>query len=173
MELTLSVNMSQRQFYHPDLVTQLKSALMASSADPTRLLFEVPESTLIDNPDAAVAILQRMVDCNVHIAMDNFGHSLAPLNLLMRLPIDVVKIDPRLTLAADTTGRQQAVLESLIHLSHTLGIQVIAQGIENSAQLDALKRMGCELGQGPLLSQALDPARALQLAEIGTWTVAQ
>jgi Amt family ammonium transporter len=169
MDLTLTVNMSQRQFYHPDLVAQLKRALAASGADPSRLLFEVPETALSENPDAAVAILQRMVDCNVRIAVDDFGCSLAPLNHLVRLPIDVVKMDRRLTAAATTTGRQQAVLESLIHLSHTLGMQVIAQGIENTAQLEALKRMGCELGQGPLLSQALDPARALQLAGAGTW----
>jgi EAL domain-containing protein (putative c-di-GMP-specific phosphodiesterase class I) len=164
---------SQRQFYHPDLVAQLRSALTASGADPSRLLFEVPETTLSENPDAAVAILQRMVDCNVRIAVDEFGCSLAPLNHLVRLPIDVVKIDSRLTAAATTTGRQQAVLESLIHLSHMLGMQVIAQGIENQAQLDALARMGCELGQGPLLSLALDPERALQLAERGTWAVTQ
>jgi diguanylate cyclase (GGDEF)-like protein/PAS domain S-box-containing protein len=172
-DLCLTVNVSQRQFYHPDLVAQLRSALTASGADPSRLLFEVPETTLSENPDAAVAILQRMVDCNVRIAVDEFGCSLAPLNHLVRLPIDVVKIDSRLTAAATTTGRQQAVLESLIHLSHMLGMQVIAQGIENQAQLDALARMGCELGQGPLLSLALDPERALQLAERGTWAVTQ
>jgi diguanylate cyclase (GGDEF)-like protein len=169
IDLTLSLNVSQRQFYHPDLVAQLQRALAVSGADPMRLLFEIPETTLSENPDAAVAILQRMVDCNVRIAVDNFGCSLAPLNHLVRLPIDVVKMDPRLTAASTTTGRQQAVLESLIHLAHTLGIQVIAQGIENSEQLDALKRMGCELGQGRLLSQALDPARAFQLAELGAW----
>ena len=169
-ELTLNVNVSQRQFYHPELVAQLRRALAASGADPSRLMFEVPETTLSDNPDAAVAILQRIVDCNVRIAVDNFGCSLAPLNHLVRLPIDVVKIDPRLSAAATTTGRQHAVLDSLIRLSHTLGIQVIAQGIENRVQLDALKRMGCDLGQGPLLAQAMDPARALQLAEAGAWT---
>lgn len=172
MDLILTVNMSRRQFYHPDLVAQLKSALMASGADPSRLLFEVPETTLNENPDAAVSILQRMVDCNVRIAVDDFGCSLAPLNHLVRLPIDIVKMDPRLSEAATTTSRRQAVLESLIHLSHTLGMQVIAQGIENQAQLDALSRMGCELGQGSLLSQALEPARALQLAELGNWTFA-
>jgi Amt family ammonium transporter len=172
MDLILTVNISRRQFYHPDLVAQLSSALMASGADPSRLLFEVPETTLNENPDAAVSILQRMVDCNVRIAVDDFGCSLAPLNHLVRLPIDVVKMDPRLTEAATTTGRRQAVLESLIHLSNTLGMQVIAQGIENPAQLDALSRMGCELGQGSLLSQALEPARALQLAELGNWTFA-
>jgi Amt family ammonium transporter len=169
-DLTLSVNVSQRQFYHPDMVAQLKMALAATGVDAARLLFEVPESALNENPDAAIAILQRMVDCNVRIAVDNFGSSLAPLNLLARLPIDVVKLDPKLTVAATSTGRQLAVLESVIHLGHTLGMQVIGQGIETPAQLEAMSRLGCELGQGHLLSHAVDANRALHLAGIGYWT---
>jgi EAL domain-containing protein (putative c-di-GMP-specific phosphodiesterase class I) len=164
---------SQRQFYHPDLIAQLKRTLKASGADPSRLLFEVSEATLNENLDAAVAILQRLVDCNIRIAVDDFGSSLAPLNHLVRLPIDVVKMDPRLTVAATSTSRQQAVLESLIHLGIVLNMEVIAQGIETEAQLDELQRIGCTLGQGPLLSQALEPGRALELAERGTWTLAR
>ncbi len=169
-DLTLTVNVSQRQFYHPDMVAQLKMALAATGVDAARLLFEVPESALNENPDAAVAILQRMVDCNVRIAVDNFGSSLAPLNLLARLPIDVVKLDPRLTVAATSTGRQLAVLQSVVHLAHTLGMQIIGQGIETPAQLEAMSRMGCELGQGHLLSYAVDANRALRLAAAGFWT---
>ena len=132
-------------------------------------MFEVPESALNESPDAAVAILQRMVDCNVRVAMDDFGSSLAPLNHLVRLPLDMVKLDPKLTAAATSTGRQQAVLESLLRLGRTLGVQVVAQGIETPEQLRALGRMGCELGQGPLFSPALDAGQALKLAERGTW----
>jgi diguanylate cyclase (GGDEF)-like protein/PAS domain S-box-containing protein len=172
-ELTLSVNVSHRQFYHPDMVAQLRSVLEATGVNPSRLLFEVSETTLNENPDAAVAILQRMVDCNVRIAVDNFGSSLAPLNHLVRLPIDVVKMTPKLTAAATSSGRHRAVLESLIHLGHALGMQMVAQGIETSEQLDALRRMGCEMGQGHLLSYALEPARALRLAELGSWSLAQ
>jgi diguanylate cyclase (GGDEF)-like protein len=171
-DLTLTVNVTHQQFYHPDMVAQLKRALAATGADPTRLLIEVSESTLNDNPDAAVAILQRTVDCNVRIAVDHFGSSLAPLNHLVRLPIDVVKLDPKLTAVSTSTSRQLAVLQSLIHLGHTLGMQVVAQGIENSAQLDALCRMGCELGQGNHLSHAVNPARALNLAVLGRWVTA-
>jgi diguanylate cyclase (GGDEF)-like protein/PAS domain S-box-containing protein len=165
-ELILSINLTHRQFYHPDLILHLKRALDANAVDPSRLLFEVAETTLNENPDTAVAILQRMVDCNVRIAVGNFGSSFAPLSHLVRMPIDVVKLAPQLTIAAVNVGRQQAVLESLIHLGHTLGMQVVAQEIETAAQLDALCRMGCELGQGPLLSYALDPARATELIEL-------
>jgi Amt family ammonium transporter len=170
--LTLTVNLTQRQFYHPDMIAQLQTVLASTGADPTRLLIEVAETTLNENPDASVAILQRMVDCNVRIAIDNFGCGLAPLNHLVRLPIDVVKLDPKLTVAATSAGRQLAVLESLIRLGRSLGLQIVAQGIETPAQLTALCRLGCELGQGYLLSHALQPFRAQGLAAHGYWQIA-
>jgi EAL domain-containing protein (putative c-di-GMP-specific phosphodiesterase class I) len=168
----LTLNLSERQFFHPAMVTQLKKALAANAVDPSRLLFEVTESTLNQNPDAAAKILEQMAECKVRIAVDNFGSRLAPLNHLARLPIDVVKISPKLTAAAISTGRQAVVLESLIHLAQALGMQVVAQGIETQEQLEAVSRMGCELGQGHLFSYALEPARATKLAGLGRWALA-
>jgi EAL domain-containing protein (putative c-di-GMP-specific phosphodiesterase class I) len=150
----------------------VKRTLAASGADPARLLFEVGESAFSENPEAALELLERLLGCNVRLAIDDFGSGLAPLSHLARLPIDVLKLDPRLTLAATSTGHQVAVLESLIHLGHELGMRVVAQGVETPEQLEALIRMGCELGQGPLLSPALEPAAAQRLAELGSWKVA-
>jgi Amt family ammonium transporter len=169
--LTLAINLTQRQFHHPDLIAHIKRTLAASGADPARLLFEVDESALSENPGAALAIFERLLGCNVRLAVDNFGSGLAPLNQLVRLPIDVLKLDPRLTQSATQTGRQVAVLESLIQLGLKLGVQVVAQGIESPEQLAALISMGCELGQGPLLSPALQPSQAQQLAEQGCWNL--
>ena len=166
-DILLSVNLTQRQFYNPDMPLQLQRTIAASGADPSRLLFEVPEYAANENPDAAVPILQRMLDCGVHVALDDFGSSLAPLNHLVRLPFDMVKLDAKMTVAATAAGRQQAVLESLLKLGRTLGVQVVAQGIETNDQLRALMRLGCDLGQGGLLSGNLDAVRALQLAETG------
>ena len=105
--------------------------------------------------------------------MDDFGSGLTPLNHLVGLPIDVLKLAPRLTAAATSTGRQVAVLESLIQLGLKLGVQVVAQGIESAEQAQALARMGCVLGQGPLLSPALEALEALKLAERGSWSFAR
>jgi Amt family ammonium transporter len=171
-DLTLSLNLSERQFFHPEMVKQLKRALAANAIDPAQLLFEVTESTLNQSPDTAEAILKQMRECGVRTAVDNFGSRLAPLNHLARLPIDVVKISPKLTAAATTTGRQALVLEALIHLGQTLGMRVVAQGIETQEQLDAVSRMGCDLGQGHLFSYALEPARATKLAGLGRWVLA-
>jgi EAL domain-containing protein (putative c-di-GMP-specific phosphodiesterase class I) len=160
-ELAININLTRRQFYHHDMVAQLKKVLETTGANPARLMFEISETTLNEDPDAAVAILQRMVDCNVRVAVDNFGSALAPLNHLVRLPIDVVKMDPKLTVAATMTGRQLALVQALMQLSNTLGVQMIAQGIETADQLEALRRLGCQLGQGRLLSTPLQTAQAL------------
>jgi Amt family ammonium transporter len=171
-DLTLTVNLSSRQFFQPDMVAQLGRVVTASRIDPAQLLFEVSETTLNGDPDAAVAILQRMVDINVRIAVDNFGSSLAPIHLLSRLPIDVVKLDPRMTIASTSSGKQVAVVEAVIQLSRALGVQVVAQGIETRQQLDALRRLGCEMGQGFLMSGAVEPATAWRIIEAGSWKFA-
>jgi diguanylate cyclase (GGDEF)-like protein/PAS domain S-box-containing protein len=171
-ELTISLNLSERQFFHPEMVPQLKKALDASMVNPARLLFEVTEGTLNQNPEAAAVILQRMAECKVRIALDNFGARLGSLNHLARLPIDVVKTSRKLTAKATEPGRQAAVLESLVRLGHALEMRVVAQGIETQEQLDAVLRLGCELGQGHLFSYALEPSRASKLAGLGRWALA-
>ena len=160
----VSVNLTRRQLFHPELIARLVQALASSGAEPSRLVFEIPEGALNETPDAAAAVLQRLADCQVRVSIDDFGSSLAPLNQLLQLPVKMVKLAPRLTAAAFASARQQAMLESLFHLAHALGIAVVAQGIETREQAAWLARMGCALGQGPLLSSPLDAEGALELA---------
>ncbi len=167
-DMFLSVNLTRRQIFNTDLIAQVMRALTSSGVDPSRLVFEIPESALNETPDAAVGILQRLADCQVRVAIDEFGSSLAPLNHLLQLPLAMVKLAPKLTAAAVSTGRQQAVLESLVRLSNALNLPVVAQGIETREQVAALVRIGCTLGEGPLLSPALNPERALELAQAGS-----
>jgi Amt family ammonium transporter len=169
--LMLAIHLTLRQFYHPDLIVQVKRTLAATGADPARLLIEVGESTLSENPKGALDLFERLLECNLRLSVDEFGSGLTPLNHLVGLPIDVLKLDPALTMAATSSGRQVAVLESLIQLGLKLGVQVVAQGIETVEQVEALLRMGCELGQGPLLSSALESAAALKLVERGWWNL--
>lgn len=171
--LTLTLNLSERQFYHPEMIAQLKKALAAVPVDPSRLVFEVTEGALNRNPETAATILHQMAKCNVRIAVDNFGSRLAPLNHLARLPIDVLKLSPKLINPSAASSRQTTVVESIIKLGHALGMQVIAQGIETPEQLDSLTRMGCQLGQGHLFSFAIEPQSATQLAGLGRWPLAR
>lgn len=170
-ELTVSVNLSERQFYQNDLVAHLIKVLAATGADPAQIVFEVAESTLNKDPDGSVAVLQRLADLNFRIAVDEFGSSLAPMNHLVKLPIDVIKLDSRLTSAAVAGGKRAAILEALMHLGRSLSVQVVAQGIETVAELEALRKMGCELGQGGLMSVPVETARAQRLAGLGRWTL--
>jgi diguanylate cyclase (GGDEF)-like protein/PAS domain S-box-containing protein len=165
LDLFVGVNLSPRQFFYADLPAQLMSALAATGADPSRLVLEVPEAVLNEDPDAAVAILQRLVDCQVRVAMDDFGSSLAPLNHWVRLPIAIVKFDKKMALAAARASRQQSVLETLVRLGETLGVHVVAQGIETADEAEAFCRMGCPSGEGSLLSPPLELAEARELAE--------
>jgi diguanylate cyclase (GGDEF)-like protein len=161
----LSVNLTFRQFYHEELLAHLNQAIAMSGADPLRLVLEIPENVLNHDPDSAIAVLQRIVDCGVRVAMDDFGSELAPLNHLVRLPVDILKLDSKLAAAADAPGRQQAVLETLVRLSSIVGMQIVAQGVETPDQLKALLEMGCLAGQGPMLAGPLNAARAFRLAE--------
>ncbi|MGC9159315.1 MAG: putative bifunctional diguanylate cyclase/phosphodiesterase [Terracidiphilus sp.] len=174
--LTMAINLTQRQFYHPGLIAQVKKTLAAGSADPTLLLFEVGESTVNENPDLAFDLLKRLLDCNVRLAVDDFGSGLSPLNYLVGLPIDVVKLDPALTRAATSPGthssRPSAVFRSLVQLGADLGIQVVAQGIESAEQLEILAGLGCKLGQGALFGSALDDSQILQTAIEGWSSIA-
>jgi len=169
--LTLTLNMTERQFYHPEMVGQLRKTLAGIAVDPTRLLFEVTEGTLNLNPEAAETILNRLTQCKVRVGVDSFGSRIGPIGHLARLSFDAVKISPKLVAAAVVPGRQAAVLESLIHLGRALGTQVIAQGIETQEQLDTVSRMGCAFGQGHLFSYALEPAQATKLAAMGRWAL--
>ena len=164
-QLFFAVKVTPRQFLHAEFVAQVSRAIESTGADPGRLVLEIPEGALNQDSDAAVAILQRVADCHVRIAIDEFGGSLAPLNHLVRLPFDMLKLDHRFTTAALTGGRQQAVLEALLRLTRTLGVKAIADGIETFEDMQALCRMGCVSGQGQVLSAPLEAAHALALAQ--------
>ena len=162
--LTLTVKLTHRQFYHEDMVAHLKRTLAVTQADSSQLLLEISEAAVNERPDAAVAILQRIADCGVRVALDEFGSGLAAFNHLVRLPIDAVKVAQMLSVAVVNGGHVLALVESLIHLGKSAGVQVLAQAIDSQEQLSVLRRVGCELGQGPLFGSAMESARALELA---------
>ncbi|MFP5235853.1 MAG: putative bifunctional diguanylate cyclase/phosphodiesterase [Acidobacteriota bacterium] len=162
--LFLSLDVTRRQFHQDDLVAQVQSILAASGVDPARLMLEVAENAVSENPDRATAILQRLVDCGVRVALDHFGAGLAPLNQLLRLPVEVVKLDAKLTQLAAEPDRRLALLESLVHVAKSAGVQLLALGVQSDQQLQVLRELGCELGQGPSFSVALEPESARQLA---------
>ncbi len=154
--LTLSVNLSPRELAQPDLVDRICRTLDTAGADPTRLCLEITEGALLDDADRAIAALGRLKDAGVLLAIDDFGTGYSALNYLLRLPVDVVKIDRSFVEALGRGGRGDMIAGRIIELILGLGLEVVAEGIERPDQAAALRELGCSRGQGFLYSPAVE-----------------
>ena len=159
--LSMSVNLSVRQFAQPYLAGQVTRALEESGIHPSRLRLEVTESVLIDNPEAAAATLAGLRALGLRVWMDDFGTGYSSLSTLHRLPIDGVKVDRSFVAAVD--GRAARVLAAVVSLAQGLGLEVVAEGVEHAGQLAELRTLGCDAAQGFLFSRPQDPDATLAL----------
>ncbi|WP_306338078.1 bifunctional diguanylate cyclase/phosphodiesterase [Streptomyces sp. KL118A] len=151
----VSVNVSARQFGDPGFLGEVRRALETPGLAPGSLQLELTESVLM-RPDARIqSVMTALKDLGVRIAVDDFGTGFSSLRYLREFPIDVLKIDKSFIddIAADV--RQVALVEGIVHLADTLGLQIIAEGIEQAAQRELLVRMGCRFGQGYLFARPL------------------
>lgn len=146
--LHFSVNLSARQLAHPDLVTTVAEALAVSGIDPSTLSLEVTESVIMDDPELAVAILHALRGLGVHLSIDDFGQGHSSLGYLKSLPVDCVKIDRTFVMGLDDDGEDSAIVSAVVGLGHALGLTVTAEGVETPEQLDRLRELGCDIGQG-------------------------
>ena len=146
--LSMSVNLSAVQLYDPALVDDVARILESSGVDPSRLRLEVTESMLIDRIEAAAAVLQRLRRLNLQICMDDFGTGYSSLSALHRLPIDVIKVDRSFVNALTEGGKPEGIVAAIIGLSRSLGLELIAEGVETEAQAAVLRRLGVQLAQG-------------------------
>lgn len=160
---TLSINLSARQLYHPELIGLFSSVLEASPIDPHRLIVEISEGALSEDTTTALRIVERLAERGVRIAVDNFGSQLAPLSQLLQFPVDIIKLDRELVASVSLNGKHLAALRSITELGHSLGLTVFAQGVEDAAQMDALRAAGCDMVQGYLFAPALEPGAATHL----------
>jgi diguanylate cyclase (GGDEF)-like protein len=156
MMLRLSVNLSVQQLQHDSWLGIVDEAL-ASSALPAHYLdLEITESVIITHPEKAVATLVKLKQRGVSITVDDFGTGYSSLSYLARLPIQAVKVDQRFVHGLDQNRNDEAITQAIIALSHSLGLRVIAEGVETAAQFAFLKRHGCEEAQGYLISRPLE-----------------
>jgi diguanylate cyclase (GGDEF)-like protein/PAS domain S-box-containing protein len=152
--LFVCVNLSARQFLDPRLVAEVEAAVAEARLPPGSLKLELTESTVMRDPQAAPALLRRLRGLGIQIYLDDFGTGYSSLSHLHQLPLDGLKIDRsfvRPTLDAP-------VVQTILTLAHSLGVGVVAEGIEEPAQLAALRAMGCRMGQGYLFSRPVEPA---------------
>ena len=158
-QLPIAVNVSVRQLEEPDFVEIVNRALEASALSPSLLELEVTESVVMEQNEACVGRLRRIRDLGVRIAMDDFGTGYSSLSQLKRLPLTRLKVDRAFVTELMTDAADRAVAEAVVTLGHALGLQVIAEGVEQEAQRVALERMGCDEVQGFLFGRPVEPTR--------------
>ncbi len=156
--LTLSVNLSRRQLISPHLTDEVRTALALSGIDPRQLMLEITESVLMEDPERAAQALSELRDLGIRIAVDDFGTGYSSLSHLQRFPVDVLKIDKSFIdpLVGSRTSGSTALVTAIIGLARSLGLDVIAEGIEHESQLHRLIELGCDQGQGFLMARPLD-----------------
>ncbi|MGV9574604.1 aminotransferase class I/II-fold pyridoxal phosphate-dependent enzyme, partial [Streptomyces nigra] len=151
----VSVNVSARQFRDNGFVQQVDQALRTPGLAPGSLQLELTETVLLRRDTQVQSMLRSLKDLGVHIAVDDFGTGFSSLRYLRDFPIDVLKIDKSYIDDIPRDAQQVALVEGIVHIADTLGLQVIAEGIEEPDQRDLLAKMGCRFGQGYLFARPM------------------
>ncbi|MBW4520800.1 MAG: EAL domain-containing protein [Scytolyngbya sp. HA4215-MV1] len=158
--LTMSVNLSTLQFLQPDLVQKIQQILQDSQIEPSCLKLEITESALIENYEVATSILSELRGLGVQLYIDDFGTGYSSLGRLQDLPVNALKID-----RSFVHGKKWDISETIIILAAKLGLDVIAEGVETSEELDSLQSLGCKQMQGYWFSRPIDGKAASALIE--------
>jgi diguanylate cyclase (GGDEF)-like protein len=153
--LIVSVNISGRHLSSDELVDDVENAIIDARIDAAALKLEITESAAMDSPEYTIKILNRLKKLGVQISIDDFGTGYSSLSYLHRLPFDTLKIDRSFVSAVDERGDGAEILQTIISLAKNLKKQIIAEGIETREQLEILVDLGCDYGQGYLMSKPL------------------
>lgn len=155
--LSVSVNLSARQFQEPNLVETVKSALVETGLPPRCLDLEITETNAMQNAEATISTLRELKALGVRVSIDDFGIGYSSLSYLKRLPIDTLKIDQSFVRDITTDPDDAAIATAVIALAHTLKLRVVAEGVETEEQLAFLTARSCDRMQGYLFSHPLPP----------------
>lgn len=155
--LTVSVNLSAQQLTQPDLVDRIQMILATSGLPPQSLRLEITEHTMMTNIEQVGQALERLRQLQVQLNVDDFGTGYSSLALLHNLPIDALKIDRSFTQRLNADGGTTEIVRSILTLGESLGLDVVAEGVETAEQLAELQALGCPYGQGYLFCRPLPP----------------
>ncbi len=161
--LSISVNISSKQFAQPDLVTGIQQILQETGLSTDSLKLEITESTVMENAEAATVMLQKLRDLGIHLSIDDFGTGYSSLGYLHRFPVDTLKIDRSFINGIETDLEKVEIIRTVVMLAWNLGMEIVAEGVESKKQLAHLKALKCENGQGYLFSKPLDRLAAESL----------
>ncbi len=166
-ELQVSVNLSARQFQEHDLVDGIRTILDETGLAAASLSLEITESGLMQRTAGTIGRLAELRSLGVHLAIDDFGTGYSSLSYLERFPVDVLKIDRSFIAGMSVSGERPTIARAIVDLGRTLGLKVVAEGIETRDQADWLVSLGCPMGQGYLFSRpmGIDATEAFLAAE--------
>jgi diguanylate cyclase (GGDEF)-like protein/PAS domain S-box-containing protein len=153
----VSVNLSGKELANPSFAQQVADTLREFEVEPSWLRFEVTESSIVENASVAVQVLAELKHLGIRVYIDDFGTGYSSLSSLHSYPIDTLKIDQSFVSGDSTSHDNWEIVRIIIGLAHNLGLEVIAEGIETPEQLDAIRELGCHLGQGFLFSRPVLP----------------
>ncbi len=162
-EPVVAINVSARQFAEPDFVQRLESILSSTGARPELLYIEVTEGLIMGNPEVFRALLSSIRKLGIRIAIDDFGTGFSSLAYLHSFAIDVLKIDRSFVSALDRNQENIKIIRTIVELGRSLGLRLIAEGVETVEQLASLEQIGCEFAQGFLWSRPVPAEQATEL----------
>ena len=152
----VSVNLSASQLQHSGLLEETVATLRSTGLDPRNLNLEITESVMMSDAPANIATLEKLKGLGIELAIDDFGKGYSSLSYLKRFPVSYLKIDRSFVEELREGSEDRAVVSGIIALAHTLGMQVIAEGVESAEQLRILRELGCDMAQGYYFSEPLD-----------------
>jgi EAL domain-containing protein (putative c-di-GMP-specific phosphodiesterase class I) len=158
--LFVSVNLSAKQFTQRDLVEVVERALTASGLEARCLKLEITETAVMENAEAAAAMLRRLRGIGVQLGIDDFGTGYSSLSHLHRFPVNTLKVDRSFVGRMEEASEYGEIVRTIISLAHTLRMEVVAEGVETSGQRARLEALGCEYSQGYFFSKPLPAAAA-------------
>lgn len=161
--LTISVNLSNQQFKQPDLIEHIREILQETQLNPRSLKLEITESVIMENAESAVAVLAELKGLEVQLYIDDFGTGYSSLSRLHTFPTDALKIDRDFVNRMTEDEGNEAIVQTILVLAGHLGMDVIAEGIETIEQLNLLRALQCEYGQGYFFSKPVDSKTATML----------
>ncbi len=161
--IRLAVNLSATQFRHQNLVGVIRSALEDANLDASCLEVELTESSVMTNPEESVDVLSQLRKMGVTVAIDDFGTGYSSLSYLRRFPIDKLKIDRSFVRDLTTSETDASIVRAIILLAHSVGLQVVAEGVETEEQLELIRMLECDQWQG---NHCCEPQPAVRFAEM-------
>ncbi len=154
--LAINVNISSKQLAEASFIDRLLLILQETGLDPVHLRLEITESVLIDNQVEANEIFEKLSVLGIQLEVDDFGTGYSALNYIQHFPIHTIKIDKSFVEEIGLADKNIGIVQTIVLMAHEMGMDAIAEGVETNAQLQSLKRMGCNYGQGFLISRPLD-----------------